>query len=140
VKIVTSSFGFSKRGQEVKQYVFKNQNDFEVTFLSYGASIQSIYTKEKSGKSINVALGLNNIEGKFISVFQYFIKYLKIVEYEDPIFNSIHLGGIIGRTSNRISKSEFTLDGIKYKLDRNDNENSLHGGFFGFDMVKILTN
>ncbi len=84
-------------------------------------------------------MGLNSIEGKSISVFLYSIKQinsLNIIEYEDPIFNSIHLGGIIGRTSNRISKSEFTLNGIKYKLDRNDNENSLHGGFFGFDMVK----
>ena len=58
----------------------KNQNNFEVSFLSYGAIIQSIYTKEKSGKSINVALGLNNIDGIFISdFFGEFISYFNMI-------------------------------------------------------------
>lgn len=46
-----------------------------------------------------------------------------------------YLGSIIGRTTNRISNSVFILNGVTYTLDKNDGENSLHGGFSGFDMV-----
>ncbi|HEY4092087.1 MAG TPA: aldose epimerase family protein [Luteibacter sp.] len=42
------------------------------------------------------------------------------------------MGGIVGRWANRIRRGRFTLDGIAYKVDRNDGGNHLHGGHDGF--------
>jgi aldose 1-epimerase len=49
----------------VKKYVLKNKNGFEVVLLSFGATVQSINVKDRNGRSVNVVLGLNTIEGLF---------------------------------------------------------------------------
>ena len=50
-------------------------------------------------------------------------------EYEDdPAF----IGPIIGPVANRISGAEFTLDGKRFELDKNDDENCLHSGRTGW--------
>ncbi|MDR2844149.1 MAG: galactose mutarotase, partial [Candidatus Symbiothrix sp.] len=46
--------------------------------------------------------------------------------------NPYYLGSTVGRFANRITKAQFTLDGKTYHLDKNDGENSNHGGFSGF--------
>ena len=43
-----------------------------------------------------------------------------------------NFGKSIGRTSGRIDKGQFTLDGVLHKLDVNNNMNNLHGGQNGF--------
>ena len=37
-------------------------------------------------------------------------------------------GFTVGRVANRIAKGEFTLNGTKYTVTKNDGNNSLHGG------------
>ena len=68
IEINVSLFGCLENGEEVKKYVLKNQNGFEVSLISFGASIQSIVTKDKTDKSVNVIVGLNNINGLFIEI------------------------------------------------------------------------
>ncbi len=60
------------------------------------------------------------------------IDFFLYSEYENTSCNP-YLGCIVGRTSNRISNSQFTLDDVKYKLEANNGANSLHGGLNGFD-------
>ena len=62
IKIIESNFGKCE-GQDVKRFTIKNNNDFEVNLISYGASIQSIKLKDKNGKLINLVLGLDHLEG-----------------------------------------------------------------------------
>lgn len=44
-----------------------------------------------------------------------------------------YFGATVGRVANRIGKASFTLDGVKYNLSKNRGENTLHGGFRGWN-------
>lgn len=44
-----------------------------------------------------------------------------------------YFGATIGRVANRIKNGEFILNGKKYYLGKNIGENSLHGGFKGWN-------
>src|SRR5690606_29545780 len=50
-------------------------------------------------------------------------------EYKDN-YNNFY-GAIVGRYGNRIGKASFKLNGEVYSLEKNDGENSLHGGTNG---------
>ena len=45
-------------------------------------------------------------------------------------------GRTIGRVANRISNSQFSLNGKNYTLENNDNGNTLHSGSSGLGRVK----
>ena len=51
---------------------------------------------------------------------------------EEYTNNAGHYGELIGRNSNRIYRSEFTLNGKTYKLAANNGLNNLHGGNVGY--------
>ncbi len=98
-------FGNLKNGDSIYAYTIKN-DVVEVVILDYGATVQSFKYKGK-----DIVLGYDDA-----------ISY----EIEDG-----YLGACVGRVANRVAKAKFTLDGIEYSLDKNDGENSLHGGFDG---------
>ena len=99
-------------------YTLKNINDIVVKITNYGGIVTSIKLPDKNGKFDDVVLGYSS--------------------FEDYINYSPYFGCIVGRYGNRIGNAEFTLDGQKYILAKNDGKNSLHGGLKGFD--KILWN
>lgn len=45
-------------------------------------------------------------------------------------------GAAIGRLANRLGGASFVLGGKEYRTAQNDNGNTLHGGFVGFDRVE----
>lgn len=96
---------------------FINKNDFKVVFCSLGASIYSVYMKNKYGISENVIMTPENDE-----------------EFLD---SEAYYGKIIGRTCGRISNAMFELDGEEYNLVANKPNNVvLHGGCDKFsDMI-----
>lgn len=71
VKIVESKFG-RLDGQDVKRYVLQRGDEFEVSLISYGASIQSVRVKDKNNKLVNVALGFDTLEGSYINMYSFF--------------------------------------------------------------------
>ncbi len=102
-------------GQTVDIYTLRNGNGMEVRVMNYGGVILNLRVPDKNGKLDDVVLGFDNLE-----------------QYGS---NPPHFGGIIGRYANRIAYAEFTLDGVKYTLPKNNGPNTLHSGFTGFDKV-----
>src|SRR5579862_8996176 len=108
-------FGKTPDGKTVDLYTLTNSHGMEVRAMNYGGVIVSLRVPDKSGKVADVVLGFDNFDG-----------------YLD---NKPFMGAIVGRYGNRIANAEFTLDGVKYTLAKNNGPNSLHGGLKGFDKV-----
>ncbi|MGA7712393.1 MAG: aldose epimerase family protein [Rhizomicrobium sp.] len=112
-QIQKAPFGQTASGEPVEVYTLTNKNGLEAKIMTYGATIVSLKTPDKSGKLEDIVLGFDSVDN-----------YVKGV----PFF-----GATIGRYGNRIAKGTFTLDGKQYSLPINNPPNSLHGGTQGFD-------
>nr|GLL26620.1 aldose 1-epimerase-like [Ipomoea trifida] len=104
----------ASRHEEVEFYLIK-KGDFSVKLTNYGARVASVILPDKNGKLIDIVLGYDTTQ-----------------EYQHDGSN---FGAIVGRVANRIGGAQFTLNGILYKLDANDGNNTLHGGRKGFSNV-----
>lgn len=113
MKITQKSFGKTAQGKETSLYTVTNGNSMKVSFTDFGANIVSIIVPDSKGNAVDVNLGFDNLAG-----------------YEE---NSPGFGSFIGRYANRIEDAKFELNGKSYELDRNDGENSLHGGKIGYN-------
>ena len=110
-------FGTMPDGEFVYSYELKNSNGIEVRIINYGATINSLKIPLKTGKIIDVVLGLESLED-----------YMKSYE----IGGSPYYGATVGRYSGRINQGLFTLNNSVYQLEKNLNNHSLHGGNIGF--------
>ena len=96
----------------MKSFIISNKNGVSIKILSYAGIIKEINTPDKLGKIENIVLNYKNT-----------VDYLN---------DNFYLGSLIGRYANRIKKSSFNLNGIKYDLESNEGLNHLHGGNKGF--------
>lgn len=110
--IQTREFGTTKDGAKITLYTFTNKKGTEASFINYGAILVSLKVADKDGKFEDVVLGYDELD-----------KYT---------VNGPNFGSTIGRFANRIGGASFTLNGKTYPLEKNDGNNSLHGGFDGF--------
>ena len=99
-------FGKLQDGREVAAFEIKNAGGASITVISYGAILQSVIVPDAAGKLRDVALG-----------------YDTVAPYEE---NPNYFGATIGRSGNRIAGAAFTLNGKRYTLAANENENNLH--------------
>lgn len=109
----TVNLGFDSQidGQEVRLFQLKNAK-LTVSLTNYGARLVSLEVPDKEGKSRDVILGYDSAE-----------------EYKKNYNN--YYGAIVGRYGNRIGKASFKLNGETFSLEKNDGDNSLHGGTNG---------
>ncbi len=113
-RIEKMDFGKTPDGTPVELYVLKN-GQMTVKVITYGAIVTEIHVPDAKGKTADVALGFNHLEG-YLAGHPYF-------------------GAAVGRVANRVAKGKFSLDGKDYTLAVNNGPNSLHGGLKGFDKV-----
>lgn len=89
------------------------ENDcIKVVICDVGASLVSIFVKDRDGIARDVILGFDTPK-----------------EYES---NYNNYGATVGRYAGRIGKATFELNGKRYDLERNDGDNCLHGGNKGY--------
>lgn len=102
-------FGKLPNGEEVFLVKLVNKSeDLAVELISWGATIKSIYTKDKNGNVADLVLGQDTLE--------------------DYLEKAVCSGSFIGRFANRIGKAKFELNGKTYQLEANDKGNCLQGG------------
>ncbi len=109
--MVSSVFGY-KDGNKIEKFTLDNGR-VKLEVLTYGATISTFGIYNKKGEFTDVVLGYDNIQ--------------------DYVSNGGYLGAIIGRVSNRIGGACFFLNGGKYYVNKNENNNTLHGGVSGFN-------
>ena len=122
LSVTKESFG-SVNGTSVDRYWLSN-GKVKVAILTYGGIIQELWAPDRKGHAANVTLGFADLAGYTTGAAGY--------PPGDPP-NAPYFGAIIGRYGNRIANGTFPLNGNTYTLDINNDPNSLHGGFLGFD-------
>jgi aldose 1-epimerase len=111
--IIGQRFGALPDGREVELYTLSNDSGMRVSVTTYGGIITALTAPDRDGELDDVVLGFENLDG-YLAGHPYF-------------------GALIGRYGNRIAGGTFALDGQRYELARNNNNNHLHGGIAGFD-------
>jgi aldose 1-epimerase len=113
--VETQSFGKTAEGEEVTLFTTRNKNGLVLKMIDYGAIVVALETPDKNGKTENITLGFNDLQG-----------YLQ----RHPYF-----GSTVGRYGNRIAQGKFKIGDQEYTLATNNGPNHLHGGNKGFDAV-----
>lgn len=97
-------------------FVIENKNGIKACITNYGGRVVNLFVPDKEWRSKDIVLGYDNLSD-----------YLKS--------NEKYYGATIGRYGNRIGKAQFSIGDITYFLEKNNGENSLHGGSGGFHNV-----
>jgi aldose 1-epimerase len=118
-KVTSQPFGRMQDGNPVELYTLSD-GAFEARIATYGGIVVSLKTPDRSGKTADVVLGFDDVDGY-------------VANFNGP--SDAFFGAIIGRYANRIARGSFMLDGKKYSLPLNNGENTLHGGPHGFNNV-----
>ncbi len=99
-------------GRGVDEVTIETPEGLRARVITWGATVRDLVVPGPDGPE-RVVLGLSTLE--------------------DYVEHSPHLGATPGRFANRIREGRFILDGLAYRLPRNENGvTSTHGGGQGF--------
>jgi aldose 1-epimerase len=111
-KLSHEPWGTLPDGRTVHLFTLRNAHGMRVSVSELGGTLVSWHAPDRAGRLGDIMLGHDTP-----------VDYLEAKTY---------MGALVGRWANRIAGGRFTLEGIAYKVDRNEGENSLHGGSMGF--------
>ena len=97
-------------------FTIENSNGIKACISNYGGRVVSLYVPDKHGRLEDIILGYDNLSD-----------YLKS--------NEKYYGALVGRYGNRIGNARFSIGDKTYRLEKNNGNNSLHGGSGGFHNV-----
>ena len=90
------------------RFVMKSSDGKEVSVITYGARIETLYVPDSKGNMADIMLGMRGLD-----------EYMR---------DGGNHGAVVGRSANRIRHARFSIDGVEYKVAQNDGENNLHSG------------
>jgi aldose 1-epimerase len=111
-----TAWGQLPDGRPLHRWTLRNARDAQIDIADLGGTLLSWQSPDRQGRVGEVLLGHATAQ-------QY-------------IESNAYMGAIVGRWANRIRGGRFRLDGIDYKVDRNDGGNHLHGGQYGFHLQR----
>jgi aldose 1-epimerase len=106
-------YGRLADGAAVEKYALSTSRGITAELISYGGILTSLTMPDRRGRTANVTLGFDELEG-YTTLSPYF-------------------GALLGRYANRIARGSFAIEGRQYKLACNNGPNHLHGGLKAFD-------
>jgi aldose 1-epimerase len=112
-------FGNLPDGTPIDVYTL-SEGPIEARVTNYGGYLVSLKVPDRNGKSEDIVLGFDHLDG-----------YVNNNTHK----GTAYLGPIVGRYANRIANGTFALDGKQYSLAVNNGPNALHGGIHGFHRV-----
>lgn len=112
--IPSSSFDAEIDGKPVSLYTIEG-GGLTAQITNYGARVVSLWTPDRQGAMADVVIGYKSLDSYVNNPGERF------------------LGSSPGPVANRIGGASFELDGVTYILEKNDGNNTLHGGFKGID-------
>ncbi|HKT96515.1 MAG TPA: aldose epimerase family protein [Paraburkholderia sp.] len=111
-QLSSEPWGALPGGDACQLYTLRNAQGMKVQISDLGATLVAWHAPDRAGRLADILLGHDTPAAYYAA--------------------TTYMGGLIGRWANRIADGRFTLDGIDYTLDRNENGNLLHGGANGF--------
>ena len=105
-------WGYTPSGESIYLFRLTNASGASIELTNLGASWVSAHMPDKHGIFENILLGYDNAEG-----------YIK---------DTYYMGATVGRFANRIHQASFSIKDTTYQLEKNDGENTNHGGASGF--------
>ena len=100
-------------GQDVEAYRLENDLGYQLSVMTYGATIIEYVTPDKQDQFANIVLGFDN--------------------FDAYVGNSPKYGASIGPVAGRIAGASFELNGQTYHLEANNGANCNHSGSTGWD-------
>ena len=110
MKITKKTFGILSTGKKVRIYTLK-AGDLTLSLSTLGATWTCLTVPSREKGTNDILLGYSTLDSY--------------------INNPPFIGVTVGRFANRIGKAKFSLDGKEFLLNKNDGENTLHGGKIG---------
>ncbi|WP_454873882.1 aldose epimerase family protein [Paraburkholderia xenovorans] len=111
--IERSTFGVLPDGERIERITLSLESGFSIDVISLGAALQALWAPDIEGQFASVVLGYPTLE--------------------DYVSAPGRMGTTMGRYANRIARGYFDLDGVEYRIERNEGQHSIHGGPRGFD-------
>lgn len=119
LSVTTIDYGVLSNGETAHKYLLANNCGSALSLTDFGARIISLSVPDRNGVIDDVIVGPDDL-----ATFE---------EGKPERF----LGCVIGRFGNRINHASFTLDGVKYELEANEEFEGVpvqcHGASKGFD-------
>ena len=106
MSILSKEFGKLSTGEIITEYRIVNNAGAYVDLIDFGCIIVDLCVPDQNGEMTDVVLGYN------------LAKHYEV--------NGCFFGALIGRNGNRIAGAKFSIDGKKYTLAQNENDNNLH--------------
>lgn len=111
------SFGTMPNDGAVFTYELCNNNGMKLKVSPYGAAVTALQIPLVNGEITDVVLGFDDLES-----------YIASFTLPSPPY----FGATVGRFAGRINDSTFELNGKTIRLNKNNNNHSLHGGIDNF--------